>query len=145
MNPTISLQPCPLHIRYMATPGLVQILTSTLPILLFPPQILHQPSMANMTLSQTVFPAPLAPPLARLQSSLAQVSSNGRQWLAGASGFDESGFVRPTHYLSNSYPTNLPLGYYVIGIILTLITTLTTIYHHQIVEALTPAGHWMKR
>jgi hypothetical protein len=37
------------------------------------------------------------------------------------------------------------LGYYVIALILTVITALVTIYHHQIVAKLTPAAHWMKK
>jgi energy-converting hydrogenase Eha subunit A len=36
------------------------------------------------------------------------------------------------------------LGYYVIALILSVITALITIYHHQIVAKLTPAAHWMK-
>lgn len=37
------------------------------------------------------------------------------------------------------------LGYYVIAILLAVITALVTIFHHQIVEKLTPAAHWIKR
>ncbi|KAI0288963.1 snare associated Golgi protein-domain-containing protein [Russula brevipes] len=36
-------------------------------------------------------------------------------------------------------------GYYVIAIILTVITALVTIFHHQIVDKLTPTAHWVKR
>jgi hypothetical protein len=39
---------------------------------------------------------------------------------------------------------NLILGYYVIAIILSVITALITIYHHQIVAQLTPAAHTVK-
>lgn len=40
---------------------------------------------------------------------------------------------------------NCLLGYYVIAILLAVITALVTIFHHQIVEKLTPAAHWIKR
>jgi hypothetical protein len=33
----------------------------------------------------------------------------------------------------------------VIAILLAVITALVTIFHHQIVEKLTPAAHWIKR
>jgi len=49
---------------------------------------------------------------------------------------------------SNSYLlliSNPLLGYYVIAIILSVITALITIYHHQIVAQLTPAAHSVKR
>lgn len=36
------------------------------------------------------------------------------------------------------------LWYYVIAILLAVITALITIFHHQIVEKLTPAAHWIK-
>ncbi|KAI9456794.1 snare associated Golgi protein-domain-containing protein [Russula earlei] len=36
------------------------------------------------------------------------------------------------------------LWYYVFAIVLAVITALITIYHHQIVEKLTPAAHWVK-
>jgi hypothetical protein len=36
------------------------------------------------------------------------------------------------------------LGYYVIAIILSTITALITIYHHQIVAKLTPVAHSVK-
>jgi len=36
------------------------------------------------------------------------------------------------------------LGYYVIAIIMSVITALVTIYHHQIVAQLTPAAHSLK-
>ena len=37
------------------------------------------------------------------------------------------------------------LGYYVAAIILSVITALVTIYHHQIVAKLTPAAQWVKK
>lgn len=40
---------------------------------------------------------------------------------------------------------NTLLGYYVIAIILSVITALVTIYHHQIVAQLTPAAHTIKK
>jgi hypothetical protein len=40
---------------------------------------------------------------------------------------------------------NCLLGYYVLAIILAVITALITIFHHQIVVKLTPPAHWVKR
>ena len=118
---------------------------------LYPPNPSLSPSNSSSTIhgkhdfvpdriSRTPSPTPSeAAELARTGLFEWKAMASWRFWLR------REWFCTSRPFLSKSYPTNFRLGYYVIGTILTVITTLTTIYHHQIVETLTPAGHWMKR
>jgi hypothetical protein len=97
--PPPSCQPCPIHIWHMATLGLIlaQLRTCTLrttPHHNTPSLILQQPSLASTSLPQAPFHAPLAPPPARPKYSPERVSSTGRLFPAGASGYVGSGYVR---------------------------------------------------
>jgi hypothetical protein len=148
--PPASCQPCPFHIRHMATLGLIlaQLRTCILRTTLhrnIPLLILQQPSLASTSLPQAPSHAPLAPPPARPKYSLERVSSTGRLFPAGASGYVGSGYVRSIFQFIFLLIFNPLLGYYVIAIILSVITALITIYHHQIVAQLTPAAHTVKR
>lgn len=133
----------------MATLGLilVQLRTCTLRTTLhqnIPLPILQQPSLASTSLPQAPSHAPLAPLRARPKYSLERVSSTGRHFPAGASGYVGSGYVRSVVQFILLLIFNPLLGYYVIAIILSVITALITIYHHQIVAQLTPAAHSVK-
>jgi hypothetical protein len=107
--------------------------------------ILQQPSPASTSLPQAPSHAPLVPPPARPKYSRERVSSTGRHFPAGASGYVGNGYVRSVFQFILLLIFNLLLGYYVIAIILSVITALITIYHHQIVAQLTPAAHSVKR
>jgi hypothetical protein len=109
--------------------------------------ILQQPSLrlGSTSLPQSLFHVPPAPPQARPQSSLEKVCSIGRHLPAGASGYVETGYVRAVLLFIFVLAVDHFSGYYVIAIILTVITALITIFHHQIVDKLTPAAHWVKR
>jgi hypothetical protein len=151
-SPLPRCQPCPFHIWHMATLGLIltQLRTCTLRTTItlhynIPLLILQQPSLGNTNLPQTPSHAPLAPPPARPKYSLERVSSTGRHFPTGASGYVGSGYVRSVFQFVPLLIFNPLSGYYVIAIILSVITALITIYHHQIVAQLTPAAHWVKR
>jgi hypothetical protein len=107
--------------------------------------ILQQPSLGSTSFPQAPSHAPLAPPPARPKYSLERVSSTGSHFPAGASGYVGSGYVRSVFQFILLLIFNPLLGYYVIAIILSVITALITIYHHQIVAQLTPAAHTVKR
>lgn len=92
-------QPCPSHIRHMATldPKLAKVPTCTLRTPLHPNiplLILQQPSLASTSLTKSPFHVHLAPPPARLRSSNDRVWSIGRRLPAGAFGYVGSGYVR---------------------------------------------------
>ena len=101
-------QPCPPHIRHMATLGskLAKVLTcihrTTLHhnILLL---ILQPLSLGSMSLFQTLFPAHLAPPPARQQSSHERVYSIGRHFRPGGFGYVGSGYVRRVSSLCSTH------------------------------------------
>jgi len=122
---------------------LKQLLTCTLRTTIYLLLILQQPSPASTSLPPTLSHAPLAPPPVRPQSSLERVCSIGRNLLAGVFGYGGIGYVCRSS-LSFLLLINHLLGYYVIAIILAVITALITIFHHQIVEKLTPAAHRVK-
>jgi hypothetical protein len=127
---------------------LAQLRTCTLRTTLhhnIPLLILQQPSLASTSLPQALSHAPLAPPPARPKYSLERVSSTGRHFPTGASGYVGSGYVRSVFQFILLLIVNPLLGYYVIAIILSVITALITIYHHQIVAQLTPAAHTVKK
>jgi hypothetical protein len=90
----------------MATlgPTLAQIRICTLRTILhhnIPLLTLQQPSLESMSLPQVLSHAPLAPPPARLNTSLEMVSSTGRPSPTGASGYVGSGYVRGvSHFIS---------------------------------------------
>ncbi len=98
--PSTSCHPCPpFHIRHMATLGLMleQLRTCTrrtILLLNFPSLILLQPPLGSTSLLQAPSHAPLVPPPARPKYSLERVSSTGRHFPAGASGYVGSGYVR---------------------------------------------------
>ncbi len=142
-------QPCPHHIRHMPTsPTLARLRTCTLRIILhhnIPLLILQQPSLGSTSLPQALSHVPLAPPPARPQNSPEKVCSTGRHSRTGASGYVGSGYVCSVFRFAILLILSPLLGYYVIAIILSVITALITIYHHQIVAQLTPAAHTMKR
>jgi len=147
-----SRQPCPHRIWHMATlgPTLAQIRICTLRTILhhnFPLLILQQPSLESTSLPQVLSHAPLAPPPARPHTSLEMVSSTGRHSPTGASGYVGSGYVSSVSHFISLLMVILHhlLGYYMIAIILSVITALITIYHHQIVAQLTPAAHTVKK
>ena len=134
----------------MVTLGLIlaQLRTCTLrttPHHNTPLLILQQLSLASTSLPQAPFHAPLVPPPARPKYSRERVSSTGRLFPAGASGYVGSGYVRNVFQFIFLLIFNPLLGYYVIAIILSVITALITIYHHQIVAQLTPAAHTVKK
>ena len=141
------LQPCPpFHIWHMVTLG--QIVTCTLRTTLHhnTPLLIHQqPSLGSTSLPQAPSYAPQAPPPARRKYSLERVSSTGSYSTAGVSGYVGSGYVRSVFQYFLLLISNPLLGYYVIAIILSVITALVTIYHRQIVAQLTPAAHTVKR
>lgn len=140
-------QPCPpFHIWHMVTLG--QIVTCTLRTTLHhnTPLLIHQqPSLGSTSLPQAPSYAPQAPPPARRKYSLERVSSTGSYSIAGVSGYVGSGYVRSVFQYFLLLISNPLLGYYVIAIILSVITALVTIYHRQIVAQLTPAAHTVKR
>lgn len=149
LSSTPNCQPCPFHIRHMATLSLIlaQLRTCTLRTTLHHniPLLIHQqPSLASTSLPAPSH-APLALPPARLKNSLDRVSSTGRHFPAGDSGYVGSGYVRGAFQFTLLLMFNILLGYYVIAIILSVITALITIYHHQIVAQLTPAAHTIKK
>ena len=149
-------QICLHHIRHMDIHSLARITpTCTLPTALqlrIPSTTRRPPYMASMSSLQTVFRAPPVPHRARPPSLPATVCSIGSPWPPGVFGSVESGYVRLKSsffrsllsFLANT-PSLPSSGYYVIAIILTVITLFITIFHHQIVDKLTPAAQKVKR
>ncbi|KAH9964715.1 hypothetical protein BGW80DRAFT_1179303 [Lactifluus volemus] len=103
---------------------------------MYPPNV-SSFSPANNS-SSTINPKNEFPPSDRISRTPSPTPSEAAE-LARTSVFDWKTLTNWRFWIRREW-----LWYYVIAILLTVITALITIYHRQIVDKLTPAAHWMK-